>query len=467
MKYQYRISTDSNWTQGYGFAFLAMVNASGSGRKLTLRSLEVYEHECTGAGAVPARFVTCSSILGGVDMAACATRCDSSYDPTTMVTVRRNSLPAAMTATLNRVNLARQGGAVGNQNRILFGSQMSVGARKLRGVYKSQNGDTEPITVYSDSAVALVAEANVATTPNPRRVDVVLSVGGHTVTYGFTANCYPGEAIFSVERTGADAVKLLSYSVMDVGTTDTPTLRVVPVGALYAGDAPDTSKQVVSVMKMDSGYPNLTFAKFYTDIPIFPFGVPEIAISPASTGTPAGMNYLHTRDFWGPMYRNFLVEGAHKTAGIPDNFGCSYGHKRADLFGRRAGITINPGEGVAIVNSAETAVGVQAAYGGWPALTFAAQVDSEPQYSPQLTLTGLKSGTEVRVMNAGTNTELAGIEQVSGSWSWSYDPDTVTSVDINIVALNYEILRLQGLALDVSGLTIPIQQRVDRNYSNP
>jgi hypothetical protein len=209
---------------------------------------------------------------------------------------------------------------------------------------------------------------------------------------------------------------------MDVGTTDTPTLRVVPVGSLYAGDIDDAGRQRVNVVKMNSTYPDLanTACRLYTDIPIMPQGVPEVAIAPASAGTPQGMNYLHTRDFWGPMYRNMLVECSHMKGGaLPDTLGCSYGHKRSDLLGRRAGLTINGGEGIAIVNSAETAVGVQAAWGGWPSLSFAAQLDVED--STVVSVTNLATGSRVKVTKVSDGTVLYNDVESAGSISFTTD----------------------------------------------
>jgi hypothetical protein len=307
----------------------------------------------------------------------------------------------------------------------------------------------------------------------PLRVNLTLNVDGKTVVFDFYAITRPGEAIFSVESTSSAVVKILNYGVMDVGTTDTPTLRVVPIGQLYVGDIPDTSKQTPSAMPMDSTYPSFASfgGKLYSDIGILPFGVPEIAIAQASAGTPQGLNYLHTRDFWGPMYRNMLVEACHMKgvgSGQPDALGFSYSHHGADLLGRRAGITLNPGEGLAIVNSAETAVAVATAYGAWQPMRFAAQVDVEPQASPTLTLTGLQSGTEVRIFNAGTTTEFTGAENITGgSFSWNYDPDLVTNVDISVLSLGYQNFRLTNLALGLGSTSIPIQQVVDRQYLNP
>lgn len=83
--------------------------------------------------------------------------------------------------------------------------------------------------------------------------------------------------------------------------------------------------------------------------------------------------------------------------------------------------------------------------------------------SNSLTLTGLEAGTEVRVYDAGTTTELAGIESTSGSFNTSV---SVSSVDIVIFNLNFIPIRLTGVDTSTDR-TIPIQQQEDRQYENP
>lgn len=81
----------------------------------------------------------------------------------------------------------------------------------------------------------------------------------------------------------------------------------------------------------------------------------------------------------------------------------------------------------------------------------------------QLTLTGLKTNTEVRIYEAGTTTEIDGVENSGTTFATT---TSAASVDIVVHALGYEYQRLN--AVDTTeNLTLPISQRVDRNYSNP
>ena len=79
-----------------------------------------------------------------------------------------------------------------------------------------------------------------------------------------------------------------------------------------------------------------------------------------------------------------------------------------------------------------------------------------------LTLTGLQANSEVRVFDAGTTTELAGEENSGTSFTANISANTV---DIVIHSLGYEYQKIQG-ADTSSNITLPIQQRIDRNYSN-
>jgi hypothetical protein len=95
------------------------------------------------------------------------------------------------------------------------------------------------------------------------------------------------------------------------------------------------------------------------------------------------------------------------------------------------------------------------------------QADDGTFYTPPvnvfLTLTGLQDGSEVRVYEAGTTTEIAGQEVVNGGTFSS--AVTVSSVDISVLSLGFQNLRLKSVDT-TSNATLPIQQIVDRQYAN-
>lgn len=89
-----------------------------------------------------------------------------------------------------------------------------------------------------------------------------------------------------------------------------------------------------------------------------------------------------------------------------------------------------------------------------------------------LTLTGVVSGSEIRIYTAGTTTELGGIETFepvgsTGDWDYTYTYASSTYVDIVIHKANYIYYRIDDYLLLDANSSIPISQQPDRQYSNP
>lgn len=84
-----------------------------------------------------------------------------------------------------------------------------------------------------------------------------------------------------------------------------------------------------------------------------------------------------------------------------------------------------------------------------------------------LEITGLKNPTEIRVFNAGTTTEVAGQESVtSGTFSAAIDAGSYPAVDISILSLGYQNIRLLNIDVSTGDVSIPVQQQIDRQYAN-
>lgn len=122
------------------------------------------------------------------------------------------------------------------------------------------------------------------------------------------------------------------------------------------------------------------------------------------------------------------------------------------------------GTSTAALNFTATSGSVTVNVSGGAVPTFlSAGVTVSLSLSSTLTLTGLKASTEVRIYDAGTTTEVAGVENSGTSESFSI---SVASVDVVLHNVGYLYQRIE--ALDTSAnLTLPIQQQVDRNYDNP
>lgn len=84
-----------------------------------------------------------------------------------------------------------------------------------------------------------------------------------------------------------------------------------------------------------------------------------------------------------------------------------------------------------------------------------------------LVLTGLQPNSEVRIYRASDMVEIAGVENSGTSFTYNYQ-HVGTDIPIVIVihALSYINVRLEGLSLTASGLDIPVQQQIDRQFAN-
>lgn len=80
-----------------------------------------------------------------------------------------------------------------------------------------------------------------------------------------------------------------------------------------------------------------------------------------------------------------------------------------------------------------------------------------------LTVTGLPVGTEVRVYEAGTQTEVAGVESSGTSFNTSIQ---VSSVDIRLVSLDFQIKTIQAVDMTGGDVTLQAGLVVDRQYAN-
>lgn len=447
----------------FGRGILVLTNPSGSGRKLTFKSFEVQTMSNITSLPSKANLIRCGTIISGEDMALKAVAFDSANTiPSTVKVFRDGAADDYSGEILHSYEVAKFSLAFGTGNVLATHKSWSrFGGLHIAGI------DTTPerITVNEDESVALYI-TNAITTCQVR-VSALISIDGACFSWEYVVNATPQKILFGLQNTDTSVVKILSLAIQEVGAGDTPYLRLVPVGQVHQDDEPNPSYQILSVMPMDSNYPALTQLKAYCDVGFIPSGVPENYMTDTTAGSPRGFNYLHTKDFNGPTFRTWFPELSTLT-GV-NTLQHHIGHLNTDIGigGINGGLVINPGEGVALVSSAETAV-TGASYSGWTSLVFGMQIDSEPQASPFLTLTGLQNPSEVRIYVAGTTTELTGAENITGgSFSWNYDPDVVADVDISILSLGYQNIRLKNLSLGLSDSSIPIQQQVDRQYLNP
>lgn len=86
-----------------------------------------------------------------------------------------------------------------------------------------------------------------------------------------------------------------------------------------------------------------------------------------------------------------------------------------------------------------------------------------------LTLTNIVSGSEVRILSSGQTppVELDGTEESGTTFTFNYTFASGFFIDIVILDLVFVYERISDLELGSGDTSIPIQQRFDRNYSNP
>ena len=483
-KAQYRVSGTLDWQAQSGMAILAIYNPVGSGKKLTINSFEC--ENLTAKNAV----VSVLTIPASGLMLARGTCDTNGATPITGVPLDSNSSAWPSTVKVSKMGTMTNPSPLRHvmpQKMMVSGASVNdmarfntIGARKTvrPSIFRAARGQSpvEPVVVRQGESVALIPRDTSLSITVPYLVDVTLLRGTSTWQFRtFTHALATGQALFCVDNAAGsgEVIEIIDVSVSEVGTFDSPYFQVVPMGPLNATSAQDVSRQV-DVFKMDSTYPTAPFT-IYQNVNIDPAGMPTRALSDGSAGSPKGFNYLQTKDFLGPVYRTYFPEyegtNAHSTpsaTAVMDNMGFA-GHRHADLFFRRAGITLREGEGIALVSGAETAT-IASAVGvsGWSSWAFGAQITSESRFAPTLSFTGLKPGTEVRVYRTSDGVELAGVESSGTSFSYNYDWDGVDlQVDIVLHHVNYLPIRFSGQYLGSGGLSVPVQQTFDRTYSNP
>ena len=87
--------------------------------------------------------------------------------------------------------------------------------------------------------------------------------------------------------------------------------------------------------------------------------------------------------------------------------------------------------------------------------------------SVTLTLTGLIAGSEIEIVNHGTQVERAREETSGTSYAYPYNWTASIYVDIFIHKETYEWYVIWNYLLPSDNMSIPISQRFDRVYSNP
>lgn len=486
-KYQYRIFTESKWQSQSGNAILVLYNPTGSGKKIGIQNIEIYNNTKIGnavtidtqapytANAILSKVVTLGS---GDDIPVSKMDTANADVPTTIKIQTRAGFSNDNLNLITRVPVYKN---YSTANLALLHTNLghSFNFSPFGCVWeKGYNSALQQITIRPSEKIALYFEPTLVIPNQPIFVEAIFKINSITYsTFFFTNVVGDYNSIFSVDNGSAsDIVYLQSITVSELGTYDTPYFQIVPVGLLDPNVFTDDTRKI-SVVKTDTNHPDLAtnICKIFTDAPILPYGVPVSYISEGSPGSPKGFNYLNTKDFIGPTYAVFFPEAAHVKLGTssttltPTTFGTTNSQSLSSIKGKNAPLMIREGEGIAICSGAETATGtLPVGVASWGSYEFGITLTVESAVNPYLTLNGLVANSDIIILNAGTSTSYQDIDSYSGtSWSWNYDPDFVTIIDICVYKSGYKPFTIRNLSVGNNGATIPIQQQIDLNYNNP
>lgn len=121
----------------------------------------------------------------------------------------------------------------------------------------------------------------------------------------------------------------------------------------------------------------------------------------------------------------------------------------------------------AIKNSSNGNVIINIDTGDTPSINNTGSSTTTVNNTVTLTLTGIVSGSEVRIYSYNTTTERAGSESVTtGSFSYGYT-DAGSKVDIVVFHKEYLYYRISNFTLPGASSSIPVSQTFDRQYKNP
>ena len=465
---QYRICGELTWQSNSGNALLAIVNKNGSGKKLTLRSLEVVPVSTTTAttyAGAAATFLTLAraTVDGGEEITPVPLDTNGTSWPSTARILKRATVSSPTSigriAVLKQLNQASLSWMGRFRPARWFGALAKSGAPV---------GDPEKITVRPGESVALYASTLNNSVPLRVTVTIVREIDSKAVVTAcyFTGLRGADEAVFAfVNDAGSGKIyTILDIAIEEVGTFDSPYLQLVPVGGIIEAEACSP----VSVIKMDTTYEDpSTYVDIRSDAPMLPYGVPENAFADSSAGSPKGFNYLKTKDFLGPTIRAFFPELNTIRSGAKPDVVTGPSHRQNDMLVVGAGLVLNEGEGIAVASAAETAAGATAAVGvsGWSCLDFAVTFDLEPAQIPTIAISGMVVGSRWRIERVSDNSEVASGVTVDGTASFVYDTED-TPLDLRLRVRKasgapyykpYEVT----FNLTSAGVSIPVSQTLD------
>jgi hypothetical protein len=121
----------------------------------------------------------------------------------------------------------------------------------------------------------------------------------------------------------------------------------------------------------------------------------------------------------------------------------------------------------AIYNNSGNTVTLNISQGDTPTIRNGTGANTVINNNVAVTLTGLVVNTEVRVFEAGTETVVDGIEDVTANNAFTFSFGSGANVDIRIIHIDYEYKTILDYEIPADPTSVPVEQDFDRNYVNP
>lgn len=118
-----------------------------------------------------------------------------------------------------------------------------------------------------------------------------------------------------------------------------------------------------------------------------------------------------------------------------------------------------------IYNNSGGSVTLNISGGSTPTIRNGSGATTTVNNSITLTLTGLISGSDIVILNAGTTTERINVDANSGT-TYNYGFSVGGNVDICVYKAGYVPFSIRNYTLPASNSTLPINQVLDRNFSD-
>ena len=468
----YRIYGQLRWSSQSGNAILALQNANGSGKKITLKSFEIYpearQPQTAGFQNVKCRIARCSAIGEG---GALLTPVEMDTDATLNAAVLLYASPAGTeNGTVRDVLVSKSYNAAVALNIMAQNVNYGRISRQGLALVSSTQNTLESIVIRENEGV--VVSNPYVDRGVPLRVEVTFRNATRTFKTTHIANANAEATniwgLWNGSGSG-EVIQIINVQVSELGDSTTPYFQLVPIGSVAPERIGDLDSQI-TIMKYDTTSPTLTTAELIavSDAAVLPAnGVPQVTMSDASAGSPKGVNYLNTKDFLGAVYKVFFGEPTAHAVGFKSDDWCGFMRQKnarvVDHFGE---IVLRPSEALGLVSSAELATGTTAvSQSGYAPYTFAADITVEDLVTPTITLTGLPTGSRVCVVEQNTETLVNIGNESSGTFTYSgFTASAGTYFDIRILCAGYVFQQLNDVEKLQAVQTFPISLEVDLVY---